>query len=146
MPALSEYLDQHNTWVAQLESGWTFSTVLTRNGEVLIWWPFGSPMSLKFQEKMKQMTKDGVKSLEVEGAIQCNPWDFEGNDFAVLPDLPALPALPSINDNEETRLVQIAGLDNQIIGLTNKGHVVKFASLEDDTAMRGGRWEYVRTP
>lgn len=74
-----------------------------------------------------------------------------GQTLVKLPDLP-LYELPDLHaegsedrKEEGTKLIKIAGLDRQVVGLTNKGHVVRFrwlANEEDATAARR-KWEYV---
>ncbi len=77
------------------------------------------------------------------GVIQCASWDLD-TDPVVLPPLPALPQLnTSDEDDETTRIIQIAAYDCALVALTNKGHVVKFGSLSSDSTVSGGVWEYV---
>lgn len=76
----------------------------------------------------------------------------EGEVLAKLPDLPVydLPDLGLAPSNakgepEGLKLVKIAGLDCQLIGLTNGGHVVRYRGLdnEETASRRGGCWEYL---
>ena len=78
----------------------------------------------------------------------------EGVIMVKLPDLEAydLPILTSTREQggeedkgEPVKIVRIAGLDNTIVGLTNKGHVVMIRGLEgQETAQRAGnKWRYV---
>lgn len=83
--------------------------------------------------------------------ISCYPWDIEGVHTFRLPAIPSwnLPTLrhASLSEKEvtkDTKLVRIAGLDNHLIGLTNKGHVLKYHGLESEETYEQGRWEYVR--
>lgn len=89
--------------------------------------------------------------LEGEDPAEAN----EGNGEMVvkLPDLAEyeLPELASHGvekDKEErTKIVKIAGLDCQLVALTNKGHVVRFRGLDREAAVtsagRATKWEYV---
>lgn len=71
----------------------------------------------------------------------------QGHILVKLPDLEPyqLPALSTEQDGEATKIVKIAGLDNVLVGLTNKGHVVKFKGLDSaETAQRqSANWDYV---
>ncbi|KAH8832685.1 regulator of chromosome condensation 1/beta-lactamase-inhibitor protein II [Flagelloscypha sp. PMI_526] len=141
---VSEYLDQHNDSISQVESGWSFSVALTRRGEVIVWYPFGS-LAEKFREQMLSMSHEEKKSLDVDGVIQCHPWDFSERQFTILPELPSLPSLPSSAeaDSGDVKLIKIAGLVDYVVGLTNKGHVLKFGPMQDEEAIRANRWEYL---
>jgi hypothetical protein len=76
--------------------------------------------------------------------IPCETWEAD-TDPIQLPPLPLLPDLTgeSTEDQDLTQLIKIAGLDNHLIGLTNKGHVLKFGSLQDELTVSRGSWEYV---
>ena len=60
-----------------------------------------------------------------------------------LPNLPDLPATGLIEEErrKETRLIKIAACDHWLIGLTNKGHVLKLAGLLSEGGDR--IWCYV---
>ena len=60
-----------------------------------------------------------------------------------LPDLPDLPAtgLSEGECRKETKLIKIATNPSCLIGLTNKGHVLKLDGLEDENSML--TWHYV---
>jgi len=79
-----------------------------------------------------------------ENIIPCITWDLDIIPTR-LPPIPALPDLPNTGDtkSDPTQLIQIAGLDNHIVGLTNHGHVLKYGSLHDETGVPHGRWEYL---
>jgi SCF-associated factor 1 len=94
------------------------------------------------------MDEEGNKRAhESGGVVACVPWDLE-MDPTRLPALPPLPDLAntgeSQEDREPTQLIQIAGLDNCLVGLTNRGHVLKIDELRDDNSASRGHWEYVR--
>lgn len=62
--------------------------------------------------------------------------------------LPSLPPLPALEETDaeprgEIKLVKIAGFDGHIVGLTNKGHVVKFKGLDNEQTAAQGRWIYL---
>jgi len=44
---------------------------------------------------------------------------------------------------DEIRLIKIAGFDNNLIGLTNQGHVLIFDSLSDEQSSSRGQWTYL---
>ena len=83
--------------------------------------------------------------------VPCYWWVLHGADPVRLPPIPAerLPVLPGTglsqeDRDKETKLVKIASLDNNILGLTNKGHVLRYGELYGEETYRAGRWEYVR--
>lgn len=129
----------------QIECGWGFSAVLNKSGDVLVWWPFSEEMTTRIGERNVELDGQGDKRAEVtDGVIPCVISDLIVNPVK-LPGLPPLPELPGTNTSAgvETRIVQIGGLDLHIVGLTNKGHVLKFGSLGDETTVSQGSWEYV---
>ena len=60
-----------------------------------------------------------------------------------LPDLPDLPATGFVEEerSKETRLIKIAACDHWLIGLTNKGHILKLGGLLSEGSAR--IWCYV---
>ena len=91
---------------------------------------------------------DGTRELVPD--IPCYPWSLQGLDPVRLPPIPFhLPSLPNSNlpeevVNKDTILIKIAAMDNIIIGLTNKGHVLMHGFLSDENIYEQGGWEYVR--
>jgi len=87
---------------------------------------------------------DSGASRLLSGEIPCVTWALDVNPV-MLPSIPSLPSLTNEdNDNQElTRLIKIAGLDCHLIGLTNKGHVLKFGPLDDEETAPQGRWQYL---
>ncbi|ESK97802.1 f-box protein [Moniliophthora roreri MCA 2997] len=130
--------------IVQVECGWAFSAVLTKSGDVLVWWPFSGRLKERFDEKMAEMDRDGDKKvLPIEdNTIPCIPWEVEEHP-TLLPPLPPLPDFSEEKSDKETRLIQIAGYEDHLIGLTNKGHVLLFDSLGGDTSVQNGRWTYL---
>lgn len=145
----------------QVECGWTFTSVLTESRDVLVWWPRGTIIRERVQAKKDELDKNDPDSLgkletEVRGNrkyvakyINCHAWDLNvdpvrlppvpGHDLPVLADTALLPK----EQHEEIKLVKIAAMDNFIIGLTNKGHVLRYTKLYDEEQYKDGRWEYV---
>jgi len=130
----------------QLECGWGFSSVLTHSGDVFIWWPFSGGMAARIQHANTEMDEQGDRTASAlpDRSIPCVTWDLN-EDPVRLPSIPPLPDLTNGGGNEEkpTKLIQIAGLDGHLIGLTNKGHVLKFGCLESKAMFPRGSWEYL---
>lgn len=131
----------------QIECGWTFSSVLTKSGDVFVWWPFSDGMSEILDTKYEEMNRQGDKKAfpTKENVIPCYTWDldFEPTRLPSIPPLPDLLHTGREISTEVTQLVQIAAFDNHIVGLTNHGHVLKYGSLHDETGVIHGRWDYV---
>jgi SCF-associated factor 1 len=97
--------------------------------------------------KNQEMDQDGdKKALASAGVIPCVTWDLSVDPIR-LPGLPPLPELLNTGTSEssdtETRLIQIAAFDAHLVGLTNKGHVLKFGDLSNESSFLQGHWEYV---
>lgn len=129
----------------QIECGWSFSSILTQHGEVFVWWPYDGAMAEAIRAKLHEMdeTQDNVQAQD--GVIPCASWALEGVPPTRLPPLPTLPDLPHDQSEKEEiiQLIQIAAFDNNLIGLTNHGHVLKYGSLHNEEQALQGRWEYV---
>ena len=112
----------------QIEHVWLFSVILTRSGDVyrcqLRWARYWEAMAkLDEDESTRAVIPDG------EAAIPCHTWEM-GIDPVKLPSLPVLPDLPMTGLGEEergkeTKLIKIAACFHSLVGLTNKGHVLK---------------------
>lgn len=80
-------------------------------------------------------------------AIPCYTWTMQGVDPVRLPGIPVhdLPELHGTGSTVEgeTKIVKIAGADNAIIGLTNKGHVLMYHTLGNETRNPRQSWVYV---
>ena len=131
----------------QVECGWSFSSILTKSGDVFLWWPFSGHLETIIRQKNVEFDIEGDKKAiaTTDGTIPCVTWSFSEDPFR----LPSIPELPSLREDDEeqsrTQLVKIAGLDGHIIGLTNRGHVLIYRSLETASAAQHGRWHYVRS-
>jgi len=132
----------------QVECGWGFTSVLTKTGNVLVWWTEGRILD-QITSKNEEWDRQGDKRAcaTENGLIPCVTWNLESDPVQLQP-IPPLPKLvhlgePVKEDDEETRLIQIAGLEHHIIGLTNQGHVLKIFIDDEDTAPQSN-WEYVR--
>lgn len=131
----------------QIECGWMFSCMLTQYGDVFVWWPFSGQMETRIRSEMnRDDASDTLSPRSRNGAIPCVPWEL---DLAPtrLPSIPALPDLFGRTDSgKPTQLIKVAGLDNLLIGLTNKGHVLAFGSLHNETSASRANWQYVNIP
>ena len=141
-------LNSPDSTPVQIECGWGFSSVLTKSGDVFVWWPFSGEMYNRIVRKNEGMDQGGDKKAiaSTDGVIPCATWDLEA-DPVRLPQLPPLPELLNTGNSENqdaaTRLIQIAAFDAHLVGLTNKGHVLKFGALSNETTVSLGHWEYV---
>lgn len=138
----------------QVESGWSYTSVLTESGDVLVYWPGHGRMLHELHRIQSELDKQGDAtkakvSSDRPDIIPCHVWDLTTVDPVRLASIPTnLPrlggtGLPADVLDGETKLVKIAGLDNNLIGLTNKGHVLKYNKLSGEESYRQGRWEYV---
>ncbi|KAH9884808.1 RCC1/BLIP-II [Cubamyces lactineus] len=148
------------TMPVQVESGWSFSAILTESGDVLAYWPFGGRMKSIINQKDEEL--NNIENPELKAAVRaraddnnpnvipCHWWVMHGADPVRLPAVPvhSLPVLRKTGLSQEqldedTKLVKIAALDNCAIGLTNKGHVLRYDGLANEVAYVQGRWEYL---
>ena len=132
----------------QVECSHVFSAVLMRSGDVYLWWPWIDSPSGHYNEARKEMDKYGSPKVVVsnnETAIPCQTFSVHADPIKVptLPDLPDLPAtgLSEGECRKETKLIKIAVLDDCLIGLTNKGHVLKLDGLVGKNSVL--TWHYV---
>ena len=129
----------------QIECSWTFSAVLTRSGDVYV--SFEGAVGHQYQETIAELDKDKSTSVIVPigGVIPCYTWEMNVDPIK----LPALPDLPDLlvtglsekGHRKETKLIKIASLSCCIIGLTNKGHVLKMDGLYKEDHPQA--WDYV---
>jgi len=137
----------------QAESGWSFCAVLTQSNDVLVFWPFSGEVDSRHAEETAIMDERGDCHARPtpDHTIPCVPMTLRADPLRI----PHIPQLPELNDtglsqeekSKETVLVKIAAFDNSLIGLTNKGHVLKFGDLSnEDSFDRSTPWEYVKLP
>ena len=139
----------------QVECGWSYTSILTGGGTVFVYWPGAGGMQQELHRLKDEMDQQGDAtkakvSNEHPDVIPCHAWDLTTYAPHRLPPIPSnLPRLvrtglhPHQLD-EETRLIQVAALDNNLIGLTNKGHVLRYDKLSGEDSYQSGHWEYVR--
>ncbi|KAL4065909.1 regulator of chromosome condensation 1/beta-lactamase-inhibitor protein II [Scleroderma citrinum] len=126
----------------QVVSGWSFSAVLTKTGDVYVWFPWGDQMSRGISERNIIMDQDGQTVHESElGVLHCVTWELE-HDPHKLPNLPSLPPLTPSAHEKGAHLIKIAALGHHIVGLTNYGHVLKIA-LQEGNLSTPMTWEYL---
>ena len=120
----------------QIECSIPFSAVLTRSGDVYAWWLYEGTFEDQYWKAMAELDEDeSTKAIVPDGGtvIPCHTWEIymDPIKLPILPDLPDLPAtgLPEEECRKETKLIKIAGFHNTLIGLTNKGHVLKMDNL-----------------
>lgn len=137
----------------QAESGWSFCAILTQSNDVLVFWPTSGEVGNRLTEEEERMNESGDCHAypTSDHTVPCIPVMLQANPLRI----PPIPQLPEINDtglspeerSKETVLVKIAAFDNALIGLTNKGHVLKFGDLSNEHSFnRSTRWEYVGYP
>ena len=132
----------------QVECGWMFCSVLARSGDVYAWWPSDQSFENRYRRTMRELDRDRSTRAIVSGdetVVPCHAWEMKHNPFKLpaLPDLPDLPStgMPTKEREKRTKLIKIAAFLNSMIGLTNKGHVLKIDGLTDGNSVR--RWNYV---
>lgn len=135
----------------QAESGWSFCSILTQSGDVLVFWPFLGEVGRYCHEENVAMDERGDCQAypTADHRIPCVGWPLRADPLRI-PPIPELPELShtglSQEERSETTLIKIAAFDNHLIGLTNKGHVLKFGDLSNETSFdRRTRWQYVRS-
>jgi len=79
--------------------------------------------------------------MSSDGSLPCATFPLHVDPVRLSP-LPQLPQLGSAARDIDRKIVKIAALDGYIIGLTNEGHVLKYAVGNEDTIARG-TWEYL---
>lgn len=151
---LSPLLDCHapDTTPLQIECDWTFCTILTKAGDVLVYWPYSGGLNRQIEQTETDLNQQGDKNAypTEDHCIPCVTTVIEADPFRLPPIPTTLPDLVNgLSEEErdaETRLIRIAAYDNTLVGLTNKGHVLKFANLANERIFRSTRWEYVSSP
>ncbi len=110
-----------------------------------MWWPFTGAIADEIRTERDRLGETAI-ALAEDGVIQCHTWAATA-DPVLLPSLPPLPDITNAGEDFKKyppRLIEIGGMDNQIVGLTNYGHVVKIGGLDDDEqSPRPTSWQYV---
>jgi len=129
----------------QIQYGSSFSAVLVGSGDVYAWsltdagWRGITISDWKIDESTRAIvSNDGT-------VIPCHTWE-KNMDPVKLPIPPGLPDLPMTGLAEEerrtgTKFIKIAAVERSLVGLTNKGHVLKINKF---TALGPfSMWHYV---
>ena len=143
---VSPFLDcsSPKTTPIQVECGGAFFNILMESGDVCIWrlpeyWHRDLFSGLGNDESTMAIVPDG------ETVIPCYTWEIDLDlvKLPKLPDLPDLPGtgLPEEERQKETKLVKIVAPGYGLVGLTNKGHVLKSGRLADEDSIQD--WRYV---
>ena len=135
----------------QAECGWSFCSILTQSGDVLVFWPFSGEIGRIYEEENAAMDDRGDCHAygTQDHRIPCVAWSLRADPLRI-PHIPQLPELENTGIPQEeslkaTTLIKIAAFDNHLIGLTNKGHVLKFGDLSNENSFDRTRWQYVRS-
>ena len=133
----------------QAECGWSFSSILTQSGDVLVFWSSSGEIGRIYDEENAAMDDRGDCNAygTEDHRIPCVTWSLQADPLRI-PPIPQLPDLESTGAHEErstaTTLIKITAFDNHLIGLTNKGHVLKFGDLSNEYSFdRTTCWQYV---
>lgn len=137
----------------QAECGWSFSSILTQSRDVLVFWPSLGEIGRIYDEETAAMDERGNCNAygTDDYCIPCVTWSLRADPLR-LPPIPQLQDLEGTGVSQEERskatiLIKIAAFDNHLIGLTNKGHVLKFGDLSNENSFdRMTRWQYVGHP
>ena len=125
----------------QAECGLSFCAVLTESGDVYVWWPDSDT----FDGLRWEAAATRVRPVSGGTIIPCRTKELKMDPIklSALPDLPDLPdtGLSGEERGRETRLIKIAASYESLIGLTNKGHVLKLNGLGSKDG--AGIWYYV---
>ncbi len=91
----------------QIECGWSFSSALTKSGDVLVWFPFGFESQQHICRRMDEMHAEGIREAHAtsDGVIPCAVWDY-AQELYPLPPIPS--HLPELRPGQkgETKLVK----------------------------------------
>ena len=119
-----------------------------KSGDIYTWWVTYYSAEYKYREGMVGLDEDeSTKAIipDNEMVIPCQAREINSNPVKVpkLPDLPDLlgTGLSEEECRKETKLIKIAVLDTNLVGLTNKGHVLVLDGLYDENFT--GTWRYV---
>lgn len=135
----------------QAECGWSFCFILTQSGDVLVFWPSEGEIGQIYDKENDAMDEEGDCNAygTEDHCIPCITWSLRADPLQI-PPIPQLPDLESTGVSQEesseaTNLIKIAAFDNHLIGLTNKGHVLKFGDLSNEYSFdRTTRWQYLK--
>jgi len=143
---VSPFLDcsSPETTPIQIACGAFCSAILTRSGDVYVWSEFMD----RYDEAMAKLVNvESTRATVPNGGtvIPCRAKETKMDPIRLpipsdLPDLP-MTGLPEEECRKETKLIKIVACLGSLIGLTNKGHVLKMDGLEEEDATWA--WDYV---
>ena len=114
----------------QVVCNYYYSAILTRSGDVYIVYPFEEYVR-KEHEKHCEESETG---LEIEGnRISCKTWKLKSelHKLRQIGDLPELDQRHgSPGSKSPPKIISIAATDELLIGLTDKGHVLKINQFD----------------
>ena len=121
--------------------------ILTKSGDMYVWEPFMGTFETRYREGLAELEKEESTKAVIPDdrtVIPCRTLeiDWDPVKVPVLPDLPDLPGtgLSEEECKKETKLIKIA-LDGCLVGLTNKGHVLKLDGMNHKGSFQA--WRYV---
>ena len=136
------------TTPAQIECNLGFSAVLTKSGDIYVWLVSRGALGDRYKEGIAELDKDeSTKAIIPDDGtvIPCHTWEINQDPvkLPILPELPDFPGtgLPEEERMKEIKLIKIAALSHELVGLTNKGHVLVLDGLYDEDPT--GTWHYV---
>ncbi|GJJ10996.1 hypothetical protein Clacol_005225 [Clathrus columnatus] len=136
----------------QVECGWAFSAILSRTGEVYIWWPFKGLFKEQIRQhgfETEQRARQGQRiAIPENNVVECVTWEITTDPYLLYDVVDELPKLQPDAKPDHTKIVKIAAGDDFLIGLTKGGHVLKvdFTGQNEDftgPAMMRPRWRYL---
>lgn len=162
---MSSPKDDLDQAIRQVEAGWSFVSMLTQGGDVYVIWPSeeGAAFQKEARTRYGELGKGNsgsannlAKAANGELVIPCTtipvsaaplllppiPNDLPDITFETTPSSEGSSAAQTSND--PTKIVQISGAGNFIIGLTNNGHVL-YINIADGGAPLPKGSEWLRT-
>lgn len=135
----------------QVECGWSLSAVLTKGGEVYVWWPRKGLFREQIRQhdiSTEQLSLEGQRISGNNGVVECVPWEISTDPYPLRDVGDDLPKLHPDAPPDHTKIVKIAAGDGFLIGLTKGGHILKVGFPEEEGSFTGPpmmrpRWSYV---
>ncbi|PAV22793.1 RCC1 BLIP-II [Pyrrhoderma noxium] len=126
----------------QVVCNFYYSAILTRSGDVYIVYPFDEYVT-KAHEKHCEESGTG---LEIEGnRISCKTWKLK-YELYKLREIGDLPELDQRHGSKSpSKIISIVAMYKFLIGLTDKGHVLKINQFDSSskTRIKDENWVYI---
>ena len=123
-----------------------YVAILTQSSDILVYSPFGAEINKRLRENAEELPKrDLSTTIQVEDSTQtisCHHWYLDGVDPSKLPRFPADSLPDDLSNEDEIKIIKIAGIKHYLFALTNKGHILKYGRLANGAYSRG-EWQYV---